>query len=195
MCVWQFHSHLGAVIKVACCLLPLVYFMTFFTITDLECTQCAECTTFFGWQVPDQWTTWGIQQRGRSGNSSSDWRFRFFCALSQIQSFNSSSGVSGDFGASPMYKMLGYFSIIGLLRLHSLLGDYHQALTIMKNIDVTKKVSKYDHWLWLQCVLILFLFLELCHVSRSRVSDHDVLLHRVFLPDDEEVGYFKFLLL
>ncbi|XP_039260947.2 eukaryotic translation initiation factor 3 subunit L-like [Styela clava] len=49
--------------------------------------------------------------------------------------------IGGEFGASPMYKMLGYFSIIGLLRLHSLLGDYHQALSVMTNIDISKKSS------------------------------------------------------
>jgi len=36
--------------------------------------------------------------------------------------------------------MLGYFSLIGLLRLHSLLGDYYQALKVLENIDFNKKV-------------------------------------------------------
>ncbi|KAG0730135.1 Eukaryotic translation initiation factor 3 subunit L [Chionoecetes opilio] len=36
--------------------------------------------------------------------------------------------VAGEFGRHPLYKMLGYFSLIGLLRLHSLLGDYYQAI-------------------------------------------------------------------
>eukprot|EP01137_Pigoraptor_chileana_P021572 Opistho-2@85479 len=47
--------------------------------------------------------------------------------------------VAGEFGASPLYKMLGYFSIIGLCRLHCLFGDYHQALKIMGNIDLNKR--------------------------------------------------------
>jgi translation initiation factor 3 subunit L len=34
--------------------------------------------------------------------------------------------VAGDFGRHPLYKMMGYFSLVGLLRLHSLLGDFHQ---------------------------------------------------------------------
>ena len=48
--------------------------------------------------------------------------------------------VSGDFGQNSLYKMLGYFSLIGLLRLHSLLGDYYQALKVLENIDFNKKV-------------------------------------------------------
>jgi translation initiation factor 3 subunit L len=49
--------------------------------------------------------------------------------------------VSGEFGQNSLYKMLGYFSLIGLLRLHSLLGDYYQALKVLENIDFNKKVG------------------------------------------------------
>lgn len=47
--------------------------------------------------------------------------------------------VAGEFGQQSLYKMLGYFSLIGLLRLHSLLGDYYQALKVLENIDFNKK--------------------------------------------------------
>ena len=32
--------------------------------------------------------------------------------------------VAGDFGRHYLYKMMDYFSLVGLLRVHSLLGDY-----------------------------------------------------------------------
>ena len=48
--------------------------------------------------------------------------------------------VTGDFGRHSLYKMLGYFSLVGLLRLHSLLGDYYQALRVLEKIDFNKKV-------------------------------------------------------
>ena len=51
--------------------------------------------------------------------------------------------VAGDFGIHPLYKMLGYFSLIGLLRLHSLLGDYYQAIKILENVELNKKVSNH----------------------------------------------------
>lgn len=47
--------------------------------------------------------------------------------------------VAGDFGRHSLYKMLGYFSLVGLLRLHSLLGDYYQALRVLEKIDFNKK--------------------------------------------------------
>lgn len=34
-----------------------------------------------------------------------------------------SSEIAGDFGSKPLYRNLGYFSLICLLRVHVLLGD------------------------------------------------------------------------
>lgn len=52
--------------------------------------------------------------------------------------------VAGDFGRHSFYKMLGYFSLIESLRLHSLLGDYYQALKILEPMDIHKK-NQYTH--------------------------------------------------
>lgn len=51
--------------------------------------------------------------------------------------------VAGDFGRHSLYKMLGYFSLVGLLRLHSLLGDYYQAVKALENIEIHRK-SQYS---------------------------------------------------
>ena len=48
--------------------------------------------------------------------------------------------VAGEFGNHSLYKNLGYFSLIGLLRLHCQLGDYHQALLAVANVQLSKKV-------------------------------------------------------
>ncbi|SPO39876.1 related to eIF3l - translation initiation factor 3 subunit L [Pseudozyma flocculosa] len=47
--------------------------------------------------------------------------------------------VAGEFGSKPLYRMLGYFSIIGLLRVHVLLGDYTLALKMLDHIELNKK--------------------------------------------------------
>lgn len=52
--------------------------------------------------------------------------------------------VAGEYGRHSLYKMLGYFSLVGLLRLHSLLGDYYQAIKVLENIELNKKVSACD---------------------------------------------------
>ncbi|KAJ3005511.1 UNVERIFIED_CONTAM: hypothetical protein HDU68_004580, partial [Siphonaria sp. JEL0065] len=46
---------------------------------------------------------------------------------------------AGAFGSRPLYRMLGYFSIIGLCRVHTLLGDYTLALKALENIELNKK--------------------------------------------------------
>lgn len=52
--------------------------------------------------------------------------------------------VAGEYGKLSLYKMLGYFSLVGLLRVHSLLGDYHLAIKILEPIDISRK-SQYTH--------------------------------------------------
>lgn len=44
--------------------------------------------------------------------------------------------VAGDFGAKPLYRNLGYFSLICLLRVHVLLGDPTLALQTMENVEL-----------------------------------------------------------
>lgn len=52
--------------------------------------------------------------------------------------------VAGDFGRHSLYKMLGYFSLIEMLRLHTLLGDYYQAIKVLEPIEIHKK-NQYTH--------------------------------------------------
>jgi translation initiation factor 3 subunit L len=52
------------------------------------------------------------------------------------------ASVAGEYGSKPLYRTLGYFSIIGLLRVHCLLGDFTLALKMMDNIDLNKKVPR-----------------------------------------------------
>ena len=44
---------------------------------------------------------------------------------------------AGEYGNRPLYKMLGYFSIIGLLRVHCLLGDFSLALKTLDDIEAS----------------------------------------------------------
>jgi len=60
----------------------------------------------------------------------------------QLEVYNNQGNpdqVAGDFGRHGLYKMLGYFSLVGLLRLHSLLGDFYQAIKVLENIELNKK--------------------------------------------------------
>ncbi|KAI3336607.1 eukaryotic translation initiation factor 3 subunit [Xylariaceae sp. AK1471] len=49
------------------------------------------------------------------------------------------TAVAGEYGNKTLYRMLGYFSIIGLLRVHCLLGDFSLALKTLDDIELNKK--------------------------------------------------------
>jgi hypothetical protein len=59
-----------------------------------------------------------------------------------IVSFNP----GGDlFCQTNVYKMFGYFSLIGLLKLHTLTSDYYMALKTIEciDLDVNKQVNSF----------------------------------------------------
>ena len=60
----------------------------------------------------------------------------------------------GSFGGHPLYRYLGYYSQIGLLRLHCQLGDHYIALQSVAHVLLSKKV------------LQVFLFF-ICHLFYS----------------------------
>lgn len=87
------------------------------------------------------------------------------------------SELVGEFGVRPLYRMLGFFSIIGLLRVHVLLGDFTLALKVMENVELNQKVLSVSY--------IRRLFpsnagLVTIH-ARHRLPCYDVLLRRVLL--------------
>ncbi|XP_022317816.2 eukaryotic translation initiation factor 3 subunit L-like [Crassostrea virginica] len=76
--------------------------------------------------------------------------------------------VAGEFGQHSLYKMLGYFSLVGLLRLHSLLGDYYQALKILECIDFNKK-SMYSRVP--ACQITTFYYVGFAYLMMRRYQD------------------------
>jgi hypothetical protein len=51
-----------------------------------------------------------------------------------------------------VYRILGYFSLVGLVQLHCSLGDYHRVLETAAAIDLNKKV------ILVELLLLLLLF-------------------------------------
>ncbi|KAK7204650.1 eukaryotic translation initiation factor 3 subunit L [Myxozyma melibiosi] len=76
--------------------------------------------------------------------------------------------VAGEDGSRPLYKTLGYFSLIGLLRVHTLLGDFTLALNTMENIDLNKK-TKYSRVAGAQ--FTIYYYVGFCYMMLRRYSD------------------------
>lgn len=77
--------------------------------------------------------------------------------------------VAGEFGRHLLYKMLGYFSLIGLLRLHSLLGDYYQALKVLENIDFNSK--SLGTFKVPSCQITTFYYMAFAYMMMRRYQD------------------------
>ena len=64
--------------------------------------------------------------------------------------------------------MLGYFSLVGLLRLHSLLGDYYQAIKVLENIELNKK-SMYSRVP--ECQVTTYYYVGFAYLMMRRYQD------------------------
>ena len=64
----------------------------------------------------------------------------YILALKEGKSEDEINEIIGEYGQRPLYRMLGYFSIICLLRVHVLLGDFTLALKAMENVELNQKV-------------------------------------------------------
>ncbi|EEB95865.1 hypothetical protein MPER_05100, partial [Moniliophthora perniciosa FA553] len=70
--------------------------------------------------------------------------------------------IVGEYGSKPLYRMLGYFSIIGLLRVHVLLGDFTLALKVMDNSPFTRVTA---------CHVATYYYVGFCYVMLRRYPD------------------------
>lgn len=55
-----------------------------------------------------------------------------------LEQFTATDGYDYN-GGSNVLKVLGYFSMVGLLRVHCLLGDYHTGLKCLLPIDISQQ--------------------------------------------------------
>lgn len=80
--------------------------------------------------------------------------------------------VADTFGKQNLYKMLGYFSLIGLLRLHSLLGDYYQAIKVLENIDIHRQpLQNLSIARVLACQMATFYYVGFAYMMMRRYAD------------------------
>ncbi|KAF5366211.1 hypothetical protein D9758_005722 [Tetrapyrgos nigripes] len=76
--------------------------------------------------------------------------------------------IVGEYGVLPLYRMLGYFSIIGLLRVHVLLGDFTLALKVMDNVELSQKspLTRVT-----ACHVATYYYVGFCYIMLRRYPD------------------------
>lgn len=70
---------------------------------------------------------------------------------------------------SSVHKMLGYFSIIGLCRIHCLLGDYYLALKTITPIELTAHKGLFTQVI--ACHITLYYYLGFIYIMFRRYAD------------------------
>lgn len=96
--------------------------------------------------------------------------------------------VAGEFGRHPLYKMLGYFSLVGLLRLHSLLGDFHQAIQVLENVELNKK-SLYSRVPG--CQISMYYYVGFAYMMMRRYADAIRTFSNILLYIQRTRGLFQ----
>merc|ERR1711899_228918 len=96
--------------------------------------------------------------------------------------------VAGEFGRHPLYKMLGYFSLVGLLRLHSLLGDFHQAIKVLENVELNKK-SLYSRVPG--CQISMYYYVGFAYMMMRRYADAIRTFSNILLYIQRTRGLFQ----
>lgn len=74
---------------------------------------------------------------------------------------------AGEYGSLSLYKHLGYYSIIGLLRIHTLLGDFVVALQTVEYIELGKKTIPKV----IGAHLIQYYYIAVCYILLHRYTD------------------------
>jgi len=77
--------------------------------------------------------------------------------------------VAGEYGKIPIYKMLGYFSLIGLLKLNTLFGDYYQAIKSVDYIELDKISSNFARFPG--CHVSMYYYVGFCYMMMKRYDD------------------------
>uniref|UniRef100_UPI00358F99DF eukaryotic translation initiation factor 3 subunit L n=1 Tax=Myxine glutinosa TaxID=7769 RepID=UPI00358F99DF len=96
--------------------------------------------------------------------------------------------VAGEYGRHSLYKMLGYFSLVGLLRLHSLLGDYFQAIKVLENIELNKKSM---HSRVPECHITTYYYVGFAYLMMRRYQDAIRIFANVLLYIQRARGLFQ----
>ncbi|KAJ1877900.1 hypothetical protein H4R99_000033 [Coemansia sp. RSA 1722] len=76
---------------------------------------------------------------------------------------------AAQFGVRPLYKMLGYFSIIGLVRVHCMLGDYTLALQTLENIELSNNRALFTRVT--ACHVTVYYYVGFAYLMMGRYAD------------------------
>lgn len=90
-----------------------------------------------------------------------------------------------DISTLPAYRYIGYFAIIGLLRVNTLLGDYRLALMVLQPLDFDVGTALFTHVT--ACHVSIYYYMGFCYIMLRRYED----AVRVFASTVVHIGRIK----
>lgn len=93
--------------------------------------------------------------------------------------------VNFDISTLPVYRYIGYFSIIGLLRVNTLLGDYRLALMVLQPLDFDITTALFTDVT--ACHVSIYYYMGFCYIMLRRYED----AVRVFSSTVLHIGRIK----
>lgn len=98
---------------------------------------------------------------------------------------NDPDSANFDISTLPVYRYIGYFSIIGLLRVNTLLGDYRLALMVLQPLDFDVSTALFTHVT--ACHVSIYYYMGFCYIMLRRYED----AVRVFSSTVLHIGRIK----
>lgn len=98
---------------------------------------------------------------------------------------NDPDSANFDISTLPVYRYIGYFSIIGLLRVNTLLGDYRLALMVLQPLDFDVSTALFTHVT--ACHVSIYYYMGFCYIMLRRYED----AVRVFSSTVIHIGRIK----
>lgn len=90
-----------------------------------------------------------------------------------------------DISSLGVYRYIGYFSIIGLLRVNTLLGDYRLALMVLQPLEFDGSTALFTHVT--ACHVSVYYYMGFCYIMLRRYED----AARVFSSTVLHIGRIK----
>eukprot|EP00056_Hartaetosiga_gracilis_P000307 m.37738 g.37738 ORF g.37738 m.37738 type:complete len:582 (-) comp10150_c0_seq1:67-1812(-) len=86
----------------------------------------------------------------------------------QLEAYHKGTVIEDPIAEVDLYRFLGYFSLVGLMRLHTITGDYAQALDTVANIEANSAFSSH---IPPACYVSLYHFVGFCYLMMGRYQD------------------------
>jgi len=97
--------------------------------------------------------------------------------------------VAGEYGKTSLYKMMGYFSLVGLLRLHSQFGDYYQGIKAVEHIEFDKMKSLFSRVPG--CHISMYYYVGFAYMMMRRYDDAVRTLSSILIYIHRTKGMFQ----